>query len=378
LPEAQNMNINLAGRVQNTHLPYQSALLPLLEAIINAIHAIEESGTNNGRIDIYLERDETQLSFEETAPVMNIVVEDNGIGFTADNFMSFQTSDSSFKRAKGAKGIGRFVWLKAFKNIQVESQFQENGRYFARSFDFRLSENGIENVQIKEIEKTEPKTRIKLKQFKVKYQAHFQKTIDVVALRIIEHYLIYFISETCPLITIHDSENNQMMILNDLYEKGISPYLLREKFQAKYETFEIINVKVYLSRRQNRSEIHLCANYRDVLTEKIGKWLPDADRMIDEDGKRFVFIAYISSKYLDYHVNAERTDFLMNDEDGFLVSKRDIILAAINHFKNNYLKPYLAQIQETKQQRIESYIKNAAPQYRPLLKYQAASLQETK
>ncbi|KHD10711.2 hypothetical protein PN36_23290 [Candidatus Thiomargarita nelsonii] len=375
MPEAQNMNINLAGRVQNTHLPYQSALLPLLEAIINAIHAIEESGTNNGRIDIYLERDETQLSFEETqiAPVMNIVVEDNGIGFTADNFKSFQTSDSSFKRAKGAKGIGRFVWLKAFKNIQVESQFQENGRYFARSFDFRLSEN---NVQLKEIDKIEPKTRIKLKQFKVKYQAHFPKTIDVVALRIIEHYLIYFISETCPLITIHDSENNQMMILNDLYEKGISPYLLREKFQAKYETFEIINVKVYLSRRQNRSEIHLCANYRDVLTEKLGKWLPDADRMIDEDGKRFVFIAYISSKYLDYHVNAERTDFLMNDEDGFLVSKRDIILAAINHVKNNYLKPYLAKIKETKQQRIESYIKNAAPQYRPLLKYQAASLQD--
>ncbi|MEN8216992.1 MAG: hypothetical protein ABFS56_11605 [Pseudomonadota bacterium] len=203
-----------------------------------------------------------------------------------------------------------------------------------------LSENGIENVQLKEIEKIEPKTRIKLKQFKVKYQAHFPKTIDVVALRIIEHYLIYFISETCPLITIHDSENNQMMILNDLYEKGISPYLLREKFQAKYETFEIINV--YLSRRQNRSEIHLCANYRDVLTEKLGKWLPDAERMIDEDGKRFVFIAYISSKYLD--VNAERTDFLMNDEDGFLVSKRDIILAAINHVKNNYLKPYLAKM----------------------------------
>ncbi len=153
LPEAQNMNINLAGRIQNTHLPYQSALFPLLEAIINAIHAIEELGTHHGRIDIYLERDETQLSFEETpiAPIMNIVIEDNGIGFTADNLKSFQTSDSSFKRAKGAKGIGRFLWLKAFKNIQIESQFQEQGHYFARRFDFVLSENGIENMQLKEI-----------------------------------------------------------------------------------------------------------------------------------------------------------------------------------------------------------------------------------
>ncbi|MCK5523729.1 MAG: ATP-binding protein [Thiomargarita sp.] len=372
------MKINLAGRVQNTHLPYQSALLPLLEAIINAIHAIEDLGTNEGRIDIYLERDETQLFFEETQipPIKNIVVEDNGIGFTADNFKSFQTSDSSFKRTKGAKGIGRFVWLKAFKKVQVDSQFQENGRYWTRIFDFVLSENGFENVQLKEIETTEPKTRIKLQQFKEEYQRAFPKTIDAVALRIIEHYLIYFISEACPLITIHDSENGQTMILNALYEKGISPHLLREKFQAKYETFEIINVKVYLSRRQNRSEIHLCANYRDVLTEKLGKWLPDVDQITDEDGKRFVFIAYISSQYLDYHVNAERTDFLLEDEEGFWVSKSDIIRSAINHIKNNYLKHYLAKIQQTKQQRIDSYIKTTAPQYRHLLKYQAASLSE--
>jgi nitrate reductase NapE component len=46
-------------------------MLPLLEAIINGIHAIEDLGTNEGSIDIYLERDETQLSFEDTqfAPI---------------------------------------------------------------------------------------------------------------------------------------------------------------------------------------------------------------------------------------------------------------------------------------------------------------------
>ncbi|OAD23433.1 hypothetical protein THIOM_000737, partial [Candidatus Thiomargarita nelsonii] len=59
-----------------------------------------------------------------------------------------------------------------------------------------------------------------------------------------------------------------------------------------------------------------------------------------------------------------------------MLSKRDILKAAIDHLKNNYLKPYLATIEQTKQQRIETYIKNAAPQYRPLLKYKAASLQE--
>ncbi len=366
------MNINLAGRIQNTHLPHQNALLPLLEAIINAIHAIEDSGTNNGCINIYFERDTTQLSFEEIAPVINIIVEDNGIGFTPDNFESFQTSDSTFKKAKGGKGIGRFVWLKAFKQVHVNSQFQHQGRCFARRFDFILNENGIENLQLEEIEFCEPKTRVELKQFKSAYQEQFPLTLDLIALLIIEHYLIYFIFETCPIITLFDS--HQRLILNDLYNKGISPYLQRENFTARYESFEIISAKVEATRRQSRSEIHLCANYRDVLTERLGKWLPDLEQITED--KPLVFLVYISGKYLDEHVNPERTGFFIEDEGGFLLSKRDIITAAIDHLKNNYFKSYLATIQQTKQERIETYIKNAAPQYRPLLKYQAASLQE--
>jgi anti-sigma regulatory factor (Ser/Thr protein kinase) len=137
------MNIDLAGRIRNTNLPYKSALLPLFEAIVNSIHAIEELGIKNGRIDIYFDRDETQLSFDRDyshiAPIINIVIEDNGIGFTDEHFNSFCTSDSTLKKAKGAKGIGRFVWLKAFDEVQIKSQFQQHGRYLTRSFDFVLS-----------------------------------------------------------------------------------------------------------------------------------------------------------------------------------------------------------------------------------------------
>ncbi len=40
---------------------------------------------------------------------------DNGNGFTAENYKSFRTADSSLKWKKGCKGIGRFLWLKAFE-----------------------------------------------------------------------------------------------------------------------------------------------------------------------------------------------------------------------------------------------------------------------
>jgi hypothetical protein len=377
------MNIDLAGRIRNTNLPYKSALLPLLEAVVNANHAIEDLGINNGHIDIYLERDKMQLSFEDSyvapiAPVTNIVIEDNGIGFTNDNFKSFQTSDSTFKQAKGAKGIGRFVWLKAFRNVHIESQFKQDGRYLARSFDFVVSDNGIENVQYQEIEPTDNKTIVRLNHLKGNYQEQFPKTASAIAQRILEHYLIYFISETCPIITIYD--DHLTIILNEMYKKAVSPHIQRDNFYVKDESFELINAKFYTKHHKRHSEIHLCANYRDVLTERIGKYLPDLDKMKDKDDCSFVFLAYISGKYLDTYVNVERTDFVMDNEETlfgqqFFISKQDIIKAALHYMKINYLTSYLEAINQTKRQHIEYYIQNHAPQYRPLLKHKMASLQ---
>jgi anti-sigma regulatory factor (Ser/Thr protein kinase) len=372
------MNIDLPGRIRNTNLPYKSALLPLFEAIVNSIHAIEDLGLGGGRIDIYFERDETQLSFDRDythiAPIINIVIEDNGIGFTDEHFNSFCTSDSTLKKAKGAKGIGRFVWLKAFDEVQIKSQFQQHGRYFSRSFDFVLSDNGIENVQHKEVEPTDNKTTVKLNQFKPEYQEQFPQTIDVIAVRIIEHYLVYFISDICPTITLFDSQRT--IVLNDAYKDGICPYIQRLQFPVKHQSFELIGVKFYTSHRQSRSELHLCANHRDVLTIPMAKYLPDSERLTDEQSKSFVFFAYISGEYLDAYVNVERTDFLMDNHIGeiesLFVSKQDIIKASVKQVKDNYLGPYLESINETKWQRVESYIQNQAPQYRPLLKYPAS------
>jgi hypothetical protein len=37
-----NLDTNLAGRLRNTLLPLTSGMLPLFEAVVNSIHAIEE------------------------------------------------------------------------------------------------------------------------------------------------------------------------------------------------------------------------------------------------------------------------------------------------------------------------------------------------
>lgn len=55
-------------------------------------------------------------------------VEDNGIGFTNDNLRYFAEADTGHKRKIGGKGVGRFVCLKAFKKITVNSVYYEDGR----------------------------------------------------------------------------------------------------------------------------------------------------------------------------------------------------------------------------------------------------------
>src|SRR5690606_24234430 len=63
----RSMLVDLAGRVRNTRLPTSRPLLPLFDAVVNAIHAIEDAGVPSGRIDITLERDNSQGALHERA-----------------------------------------------------------------------------------------------------------------------------------------------------------------------------------------------------------------------------------------------------------------------------------------------------------------------
>lgn len=94
----------------------------MFEVISNAIFSINSTGKRDGRIDIKIERDsvcQTEMGVSEDElkkkqKVKNIIVVDNGEGFTANNFYSFLTCYSALKQNKGGKGVGRFTCLKVF------------------------------------------------------------------------------------------------------------------------------------------------------------------------------------------------------------------------------------------------------------------------
>ena len=135
------MQIDIKGKINEKKLAYSNTLLPLFEAIVNSIQAIEEdSSTKNGIIEVDIIRStqkELELTENEVLPeIIDFVVKDNGIGFNENNYDSFNYAHSTYKYGKGGKGIGRFTWLRAFRKAEIESRYKENGQWNLRKFQF--------------------------------------------------------------------------------------------------------------------------------------------------------------------------------------------------------------------------------------------------
>ena len=84
-----------------------------MEAISNSIYSVTRRLSNktqqHGRIAIRIIRDTS-----EGDGVVGFEVQDNGVGFTSENFKSFLTPDSMLKATEGGKGVGRLGWLKVY------------------------------------------------------------------------------------------------------------------------------------------------------------------------------------------------------------------------------------------------------------------------
>jgi hypothetical protein len=51
-------------------------------------------------------------------------VSDTDFGFTDANYDCFNTVDSPYKASYGGKGLGRFLWLKAFEHVESDSHYR--------------------------------------------------------------------------------------------------------------------------------------------------------------------------------------------------------------------------------------------------------------
>jgi hypothetical protein len=369
-----NFFTNIQGKVNNTNLPVTNSLMPLFETIINAIQSIEETGDiSKGYIEIYAKRENEQVGMDGNIAETRFVsfrVTDNGLGFNNENYKSFRTSDSLFKQDKGCKGVGRFLWLKAFDNIKIESVYYENGKCFKREFDFNL-EGIVPENNVKEISETKTKTTVDLIDFKYIYSKNTSLHLESVAEKIIEHFLTYFISEKCPKIVLKDSLDEEIC-LNSFFNDEIKSTLHKDKITIYGKCFELFHLK--LSKASSAHKLHFCANGREVKSVELKKYINNLQKKIKTStNNEYWYFGYIVGEYLDEIVNSERTGFAFpNDESSFLtgefITEKNIIDSSIDYVEL-YLSEELKFIDEIKHKEIDEFINNKKPQYRSLIKY---------
>lgn len=369
------METYLIGRLRNTHLPKSHALMPLFDAVVNSIHAIDEAGISSeeGRISVEIIRSkQSQFKYNETeqkqvADIEGFKITDNGIGFDEVNFKSFKTFDSDHKAEIGGRGVGRLLWLKAFGSVPINSVFIENdGSRKYREFIF--NKNGISRHTTNASTK-ERKTTVFLSGFIKQYSEASKKTIDSIANSLFEHCLWYFVKEGgTPEITIIDDEAT--INLDDIYEQHMFDSAFREEIQVKDYNFQLIHIKLKNSTSQN-SIIAYCAANRLVKEENINNKIPGLFGRMQDEESEFIYACYVNSIFLDERVRSERTDFNIIDNVEGLFSETEISFKEIRHSilncVNIYLSPYLENNKKASIERINSFVSKSAPRYRPII-----------
>ena len=369
------MKVDLSGRVENLDLPKTKPLLPLLEAVSNSIHAIEDAGISEGRITIRILRDiEGSLALDEDAKglvdIVGFEIIDNGTGFNDENFGSFETCDSRFKAARGAKGIGRLLWLKAFTEIRITSHYLTfDGTPRVREFEFTLPQ-GVAEPRDKPRQGSSRQTTVRLGGFRPEYAAQCPKKASTIADRLINHLVLNFLNPKAAQIELVDELEAEPINLNSRFHEYFADYGEEESFELEGHAFRLHHLRI-LTSEPTHHRIQLCAGFREVRDFQLRKFSGGLNsKLTDNDGHSFAYLGLVSGLLLDQKVNQNRTDFdlakseeLRIEGEPTLEEVRDAAIAS----SMAKLAPFLRSIREQTAREVRNVIQNEYPEFRPLL-----------
>lgn len=364
---------SLSGQIRQTKLPKWKPLLPVFEAVMNAVQSIQDRGAEGSIIVNIVEA--PSLKIDDVERIDRFVIYDNGVGFTDENMDSFNTAYSEYKFMKGGKGVGRFLWLKAFEKVEIDSVFESEGEGRLRRkfvFDTKYDPDLVEAEPASDAKVA---TTIELSGFQEPYRSELTLDLDHIALRMCEHFILLLMQPSCPQIELRSGK--QRLSLNAFFEEGFSQNATRSTFNIKDQDFTVHGFRLTLPRTARHRLIY-CADERAVLSENLDDLVPNlSGRLTDGNGDTFVYLAVVTGSFLNEHVNQERTAFDIDDDTDAEASqgtmlvpnlKRAEIRNACIEFVRTDLSEVLADINSSKLERIRSYVATDAPHYRVLLK----------
>ena len=369
------LKTNLRGQVRQTLLPKWRPLLPLFEAVMNALQAAQDAPGRTHKVVVDIQRDQ-ELELDQLAAINAFTVSDTGVGFNDENLDSFNTAFSEYKVKRGGKGLGRFIWLKAFDRVEIDSTFlREDKDLTQRKFVFDGDYNP-EKVPSQSVEAGRLGTIVRLAGFREPYKSECPRGADQIAQRLIEHFLLVFLQDDCPDVEIHDQ--GKRISLNEIFAKEFRATATSFSFKIRNVDFSLHGFRL-TTPRVSKHRLIYAANHRGVVSDKLEEYIPNmSGRLIDPDGGSFVYLAVVQSEYLNQRVNNVRTDFEIasaNDAEAEQASlfeeeirRSDIREECINRISED-LGDVLAGINELKEDKLFRYVQEDAPQYKILLKY---------
>lgn len=374
--------INIQGIIDNIRSK-SNVYTPVVEAIVNSIQSIISTDIPNGKIEIVLFRHQT-LEFENSIPdIKSITIRDNGKGFNQANRDSFDTFYSELKKTIGGKGFGRFMFVKYFDKVSVESIFKENESLFKlRQFRFGKKYEIIVDEIIEDTNAKDTYTLLKLENLKESHS--FDKQIETISKRLLEKLLIFFVNDSfnCPTIIVKEADGSGQIILND-YLTGKNEIQMFKEFDFKLKdnssneltSFKGKIFKIYYPGHQ-KSKISLTGHNREVTETNLHKYIPEfEDDFYDEDKstgarKNYIIKTYILSDYLDSNVSMEREVFDFGKEKGdiyYPFSQVDIEKEAAEKTRE-FFDNDVSTRAEVKKNKIRNYVNTQAPWHKPFLK----------
>ena len=264
-----------------------------------------------------------------------------------------------------------------------------------RKFSFVPSDEETPS-QPKPSERKTPETVVRLVSYRTPYIDEAPRQLNVIAQRLIAHFLPLFLNPAGPALVLLDEFEH--IDLRAFFRDHFQAFATERRFKVGSHDFTLSGFRLR-GALADHHEIVYAAHFREVISERLAKFLPILkNRLADADQGDFFYLAFVQGALLNEKVNNERTDFSIPKDaatsarseiageqsseiageqppastdlfadDISLKAIRDAALVAVTED----LKQFLDEINTQKEAALTAYIDQDAPQYRVLMKYKA-------
>lgn len=376
------METDLGNRTELTPLAARKYLYPVFEAIANSLQAISEAKEPNGEVIIHIKRDTSDVGLgaisEELSPnqpIIGFAIEDNGRGFTDDNLDSFNKVNSRKKRGIGGKGVGRLLWLKAFKKAEIDSTFQNNGKLNRRKFDFSIAHNGVGKQEAPAVDRKDRRTTVTLVDFLEPYFSACSSNTGILARKIINHFLGHFILGGNTRIVLKDEYEKTEIDLNREFKTKMQLACKETSMSLRGHKFRLEHLSVSAAASENLHQMLFCSQGRVVEQEDLQNHIPSLrTALTGENDRQFFYNVLVHSNAFEGDgTDWERTRLNIPDQKDLATGEDDLtrqeLYKKVAEAADKQLKAHLEPLREKNTERIVKYIQNHEPKYRPLAKH---------